>query len=506
MVSRTKAFGACLAVSAFLAAAAMRPPPAPALQPHVTSRELVTMRGLSGLEVSPDGNFAAIRIDQQDLDSNRTRLDWHVIPLRGGAIVRISDGGGEVFSVNGGLAAERPQWSPDGRWLYFRARGRGAAALARAPQPGSGREQVTHNAADILAFDVKRDGSILIAAAGATRAEIWRAEQEDYDAGVLFDQTLIPGFSVTHNFPVNGRMATLRTPQPNAFFRKTLLGDRPSKITMISSAGGGERAASPEDIARFEPDWSSGAGRFGVSGAGRFKSLSSDPAANGDEAVSERGERIADLLPVAGSAHRQVLSWRMAGTGADKVICTASVCAEADSLAIIGWSGPNLLFQTVTNGAEAIHLWNTSANDVRTLISGEAALGSYASGRIGACKLARRELICIAAAADTPPRVVAIDIDTAALRILFDPNPALTPDRLGRAERSRCMTVSGGRRWAGSCSRTDRRVPPAKNFPSSSHPTAAPAFFLAAQAKMCRSMCLPAWAMPPCASTQPCGR
>src|SRR5262245_28131485 len=102
-----------------LAPAQARQLNAPSIQP-VTARELVEIGGLSGLSVSPDGAYAVVRLDRQDIASNRTRLAWWVVHLKDGRAIPLTDAGGPRWNVNGYLAVETPQWSPDGKWIYFR--------------------------------------------------------------------------------------------------------------------------------------------------------------------------------------------------------------------------------------------------------------------------------------------------------------------------------------------------------------------------------------------------
>src|ERR1700741_4046468 len=70
--------------------------------PHpVTTRELVEVRGLSGLSVSPDGAYAVVRLDRQYIGANQALLDWRIVRLRDGRTTRIADGGAPRWTNNG---------------------------------------------------------------------------------------------------------------------------------------------------------------------------------------------------------------------------------------------------------------------------------------------------------------------------------------------------------------------------------------------------------------------
>ncbi|MBI1215954.1 MAG: Atxe2 family lasso peptide isopeptidase [Alphaproteobacteria bacterium] len=417
----------------------------------IRPQELVEMRGLSGLAVSPDGAYVAVRIDQQDVAADTTHLGWHVIRLSDGHDQRVADAGGPRWNVNGYLDFEAPQWSSDGRWIYFRKVEDQQAQVWRVSREGGRAEQVTHDAADIEGFILNPDTSLDYAARGATRAEILAAEAFEHDNGVHLDKSLIKGFAIARSFPVNGRMASYRRllPADMNTGRTTLLGDRPLRMIELPSHGRSPTPAPKAAAARMQKLWSAsfgGAAPFDPKASERWVSTSSGRRARiGAPAPDE----VKDL-PASRSG--SFLFWRGSEPGAIEIACGDLVCTEADALDAVGWtaSGDELVFETLTFGATALHAWNVGTGRIRTLTQGERYLGAQASGAEGVCRLARpvsfrkgdvsvtaarEEAICIAAAADMPPRLVAIDLASGAERVLLDPDPSFTPDRLGVAEK-----------------------------------------------------------------------
>ncbi len=387
------------------------------------------MRGLSGLALSPDGAYAAVRIDQQDVAADATNLSWHVIRLSDGHDQRVADAGAPRWNVNGYLDFETPQWSADGKWIYFRKVKDQQAQIWRASREGGRAEQVTYDAADIEDFILNPDKSLDYAAKGATRAEITAAEAFEHDNGVRLDGSLIKGFPIARSFPVNGRMASYRRLLPGSMNagRTTLLGDRPLRMMRLQPP---HRQAAPVSKAvemRMTRLWSDSHG-----GAAPF-----DPEVAGRRASARTGRRARIGQPAQGERHSvpasrsgSFLFWRGpdaksgagagAGAGTGEIACTDLICTDADELDVVGWTaaGEELVFQTRTFGATALNVWNVSTDKVRTVARSERYLGAQASGADGVCRLAaelgvsttrpgvgrtRQEAICIAAAADTPP-------------------------------------------------------------------------------------------------------
>ncbi|MFT3722206.1 MAG: Atxe2 family lasso peptide isopeptidase [Hyphomonadaceae bacterium] len=437
---------------------ALQSPPSRAeheLAGPMTAREMVGIKGLAEISISPDGKFVAVQVDNQDLAANTTVLDWYIVPVAGGQALRVASGGDPRFATSGDFRGERAQWSSDGRWIYYTALKGEDVQVWRARRDGSKVEQVTHDAADVIAFEVTAEGAVIYSAAGATRAEIKKAESEAYDEGVLIDQTVIPSFPLFRNFPYNGRMATMRVPKPNSYFKMTLLGDRPVRFMKQTPGAKKPTPAPAEAIKRYERNWYEGSGRFGNSGGGRFLPPSAISKTDATGVAAPGGDRTAHLTTsedfARGDARKksgQDFSWRQGDK--EQAICTLPACTEADRLILLGWlaDASGIVFQTVAQGQEAVRVWDVGANEVRTLAELDGSLGGVWSGRFGACELGRDAIVCIAAAPDLPPRLIAIDLHTGRQTLLIDPNPTLTPARLARTETILLHDSWGAEAWA----------------------------------------------------------
>lgn len=408
-----------------------------AVQP-LTAKELLATKGLSGLRVSPDGKYAVVRVDSRDLASNTTNLNWYRIRLSDGQATWIGDAGEPLWSVNGALDTVAPQWSADGKLIYYRGVRDKQAQVWRLNAEGSEQEPVTSFAADVQGFILNGDGSLLVATDPATRAEIHEAERAEYDNGVLMDKTIIPGFPLFGSFPINGRMAALRSILPTLnrnWGRATLLGNQPLKVFKRDGGQATFHDASAEEAERFAAWWDHGG----------YDQFDPQPWADGQ---AKHGDKSATLDFLMGDAakglpvSRSRFYLRSTDAKGTTTVCASDLCTDADGLSMIGWSadGAELIFQTSDAIYETLRAWNVQTNRVRTILKSGGMLGSHLSGTGGSCQISgssrsTQSAICILSAADTPPRLVSVDLATGSPRVLFDPNPNLTSDRLGRAEK-----------------------------------------------------------------------
>lgn len=399
----------------------------------VTTRELVELKQISALVISPDQRSAIVRIDQQDLASASTRLTWRVIDFQSGVTAGVFDAGAPLWNANGGIAGETPRWSHDSNWIYFRKLVGQEVQVWRARRDGAQVSQLTHDGADVVGFDVKADGALVYAVSGATRSQIMEAEAAERDRGVLMAPTVIKGFSLSKGFPVNGRMATYRhIESPSSGRRGTLLGDQSLRVMALAAGSAAPVTLSDAEARAFLDAHHLSPGY----------SFASSIAAV-DPPKLDRGDLVASVRDLSSSGGHdpprprsgREVSWHRRDQSALSVSCDDPLCIEADVIQVIGWRPgfPELVLQTEERGVSRLAIWNTSTGLVRTIWEREGVIGSIESGVMGACQLAGDEAACITASADLPPRLVAVDLATKSRRTVFDPNPEITASRLGVA-------------------------------------------------------------------------
>jgi hypothetical protein len=403
----------------------------------LSERELVELRDLSGLAVSPDGSHAVVRVDQPDVDSNRTNLTWYRISLNGlTQPMRIADGGDATWNVNGGLENGIPVWSPDSVWIYFRALHGEAMQVWRARADGSAVEQVTHDAANVESFLLDAPIERMYYVVGATRLEIKKAEQLEYDSGVLLDEAVIPGYPIARTFPVDGRLSMFRHIHGNqeGGARAGLLSDTPKRIFVVNLASLEVRAANEQDATNY---------RGNADGSGQTpRSLLSKLLAPDGNGLVQLVETHSD--GTARSAPIERLQYEPASPSSKMVTCADPACTgNTPRLKLMGWHDKQtIIFTNSDSSGQSLYTWNVTSNRIQRITSTFGVMGIDRYGE-GTCPVVREVAICVSSTAGQPPRLESIALRTGQTRIIFDPNPTITTDRLGSVERLRVTDESG---------------------------------------------------------------
>src|SRR6185312_15346212 len=105
----------------------------------------------------------AFRVEQASIERNTYDSVWYVQDMDGGAAPRrVADGGVPLRDAAGVSLPATATWSPDGRWIYYRALMDGKIDVWRAAADGSGAEPMTLDAADVREFSLSKDRLRLI--------------------------------------------------------------------------------------------------------------------------------------------------------------------------------------------------------------------------------------------------------------------------------------------------------------------------------------------------------
>lgn len=380
-----------------------------ASEPGVTTRMLVEVKELSSVAISPDDQYVAFREVRASVERNTHDSIWYVQKLEGAAEpVPVADGGPPLR--NGGLVVnEPPQWSQDSLWIYYRALLDGEVQIWRADRNGGRVEQVTRDEADVEAFWIRADGEALIYRVGAARRDIARAEQEEYDRGVRFDDSIFAGQGLFRAVFHNGRLSSERT--DGRMTRRSLLWDAPKRYRAVDlgtlavrDATTPERESIADDRAHLHAESST----LSVAPGGRRVATLSE---NADGQTALRVGRISNTR-------------------------SSAVCGACENLDIvsIGWRNAEELVVTFRDAdrgmAQSLYLWRPNTDDLRLIAKTDGLLSGDRRGR-APCAISEQEAICVAASAMTPPRLERVAFEDGRRSVLFDPNA-----RLARAVRS----------------------------------------------------------------------
>ena len=118
--------------------------------------DLLTLRDVGGVRVSPDGEYVAFQVRQAVFETNTYRAAWFVSRTTPGRQpVNVGDAGDpRWFTANSGAyigtwMVSQPEWSPDGQSIAFLALKNGEVQVWRSRRDGTLQEQLTRNASNI---------------------------------------------------------------------------------------------------------------------------------------------------------------------------------------------------------------------------------------------------------------------------------------------------------------------------------------------------------------------
>jgi dipeptidyl aminopeptidase/acylaminoacyl peptidase len=365
-----------------------------------TVRELVEVADIEALSASPDSGSVAFRVRRASVERNTYQFDWYVGDLAAGTVRRVADGGAPLFS-NGFVEAEPAVWSPDGRFIYYRARIDDAVGLWRGAADGSGSESVIRSDADVESIEPGSDGRSLVYVTGPSRAAIERAERREYDDGIFVDGSIDLAQQIFRGGWVRGRHASERL-IGRWFSREELLWRAPRqrhRLDLVTLREGSTERVEPQAVDPFRP--------------GHVLPSPTATSRAGDVVVATAGER--DTVRIA-----------VRRSGGLTVTCAAQAC-QAGRVVAIAWrpGHDEILFTTQDRHyRQTLRAWTIGTGRVRLIAAGEGLLNGGRSPSLP-CAYTPQYAVCVAAGAASPPRVERIDLDRGARLTLFDPNPDL---------------------------------------------------------------------------------
>jgi dipeptidyl aminopeptidase/acylaminoacyl peptidase len=390
----------------------------------VSARRLLEVVDLGNPVVSPDGQHVAFRSEQASIERNVYDTVWYVQRMDGTAPPhRVGEGGIPLRQYVNGIVMPAPAtWSPDGRWIYYRAEIDGKLAVWRAAADGSGARPVTHDPADVREFSLSTDGGTVTYSVGATREEVIDSEQAEYDRGIRIDASTFIGAGLFRSSELEGKLATQR-----------FVGDWFTTGPMMANV--------PDTWKKL--DMSSGATREVPSSERPVATLTNVDISNKlpvpwKVVVNPLDGRTATLTRVgeaAGLAEKPGMELAMLPNrdAVKAVKCSGEACTKK-RITDVQWRphSDEILF-TVTDRheghAQSIWGWNVATDVVRPVAKGRGLLrGSSQRTWDIPCGVSVDVLVCVAADADRPPRLERIDLTTGERRVLFDPNAALASD------------------------------------------------------------------------------
>jgi len=405
----------------------------------VTPRRLVEIADMSGPVVSPDGRMVAYRVEQASVARNTYETAWYVSSMDGMSPPRrVGNGGVPLRNSSGVPLPASAVWSPDGRWLYYRALIDGRIDVWRAAADGASVAPVTRDPADVRGFALDEDGRAMRYSVGPTRQEVLDAELAEYDAGIHIDASVPLGQGLFRSGYLEERPATQRL-KDNEVIRYPLLAEIPDRWVSIDLSTGKKMAVPTRHGA---PDQSIAA----LQEASPWKA-SAEPGGSRIAVLTRIGGR--DGLRDSPDVELSVIDRR---GKAERVVCASRLCIGMPITGVQWRPGSNEVIFTTSDPdagyAQSVFRWNVEANAIHRVADGR---GLIAGGRdrFSACGLTSDAMACVTADPNTPPRLERIDIVSGERRVLHQPNGPLGLDMAGTPVRLLQWNDAHGRTYTG---------------------------------------------------------
>lgn len=435
MVTRARRWGAI----GFICVALIGFPPAQAAvgEDVISSRDLVTLRDISSLSVSPDGRFAAFEIRRADPGRNAYVADWYIADVSDGRgassrVRRVTNSGELLLDVHQGRTEGRrppppPLWSPDSNWIVYLRRNEGRTHVWRSDRLGRRTEQLTRYAVDAARVVFSRDGRRILVETTPSQAQVEQLLQEEGENGFLFDRRFVPLRSLRPLLPPDAALADVRRAET-----AQQAGQR--RLWVVDVALRRERPANDADRAEFENLIAS----HPAVPISRHSRHSAEGIAGRVAWTEARDEsRIGARAPLT-----VVARW---GPNESEQSCRATECVHQQILGL-WWRNENELLFARAEGRglqeTGVYAWRYDDDAVRPVFHTAGRLVPDAVN--WRCSVALDQLVCLFEEAASPRRLVAIDLATSVMETVFEPNPDFRRFNLGSSPQLLDIrTVSG---------------------------------------------------------------
>ena len=152
----------------------------------ITTLDLLQIRDVTGVNISPDGKWVAYRVHQARLDTNDYEIAWYAVGTALGSIpIRLGDGG-KPHIEDGFWVETFSSWSPDSKWLVYPVKQGNEVQLWRSRYDGKFTKQLTHNAQPVRSVQWSSDGQRIFFSVKPTQPSPYQLPKPSNGRGVLF--------------------------------------------------------------------------------------------------------------------------------------------------------------------------------------------------------------------------------------------------------------------------------------------------------------------------------
>jgi dipeptidyl aminopeptidase/acylaminoacyl peptidase len=159
----------------------------------ITSLDLLTVRDVTGVQISPNGKSVAYVVSQANYETNSYRTALFVVDTDPGSLpINLGSAGPPHWSPVGEYLRLPPQWAPDGRHITYLVKEGGRRQIWQWDRAGGRPEQLTHNADDVESYKWQPDGNRIIftTVAPINPEEIKKVSEQ----GILYDSYAAEGY------------------------------------------------------------------------------------------------------------------------------------------------------------------------------------------------------------------------------------------------------------------------------------------------------------------------
>jgi dipeptidyl aminopeptidase/acylaminoacyl peptidase len=389
----------------------------------VTSTDLIQIRQLYGLSISPDGSQVAFVVGQASIASNSYRSGMFIARTSGkDSPISLGSAGMPHWDSINQWISEPPQWSKDGRFFLYRMR-------MRPDEPwqvwswnadGEGAKPLTHAPGDVVSYKWDPSGQkILMKVLLPANQE---SEKARLERGILFDDRILPWKGMP------------------AFVSSLAVQKRESESWVHEIDSGIERRATDAESRTLEPDIQELQKVFD-----RKPNDAAGPCKIASAEMSPDRRNAALLCPPEEGDPSRIMRYRLLVMSEDG---QRRMEFATDSYRVTDYwwnSDGSYLYYVTTQGdgrPARMRVVDIHSGKVQEVFHLPEVLGDFSMDVTG------QWIACTRETSVSPPRIAIIDRGKSTLRTLVDLNPEYENLRFSPAER-----ISGvnryGQEWFG---------------------------------------------------------
>lgn len=393
---------------------------------HLSARAIVETTEITSVSVSPNGESMVVGLAQPDVDENKRKVSWVVLPTSGTSPPRRFVGGDEIYDPDGpgALMRRAAQWAIDSQSFFYLRRDGDEVQLWSSSGDGASQKKLTTSPADIIDLQPSNEPNLLLLKLMPDRRLLREAEREEDRNGILYDDRIIGGMPLTHTLPVVTSWTSLR---------------RDPASGQWVPPGPTTRTSATYDMRR-----------------GIFRLLSEEDAPSrfsSSEVLLADGRRfsftVADEETADSDSNGHVQTSTIQSTSSDgrSLRCLKSECFghHIRPLAVSA-DGTSLYYlREQQPGLDAIYRWDLVENAVQLVLDskGRVDVPSNLGPKVRVLPERAPFLVFAYSSVDEPPRIDRLDLSSGVVTTVFDPNKELRRLTSHRAIWRTWRTVSG---------------------------------------------------------------